>query len=133
MDAKKIEEFTKTVVETYRQMRSGERRDLRVRLKREDRFIRHQQRFFGLGGQDGILYDVSGRSGGVLEPLLVQGSDNGEGTNGNPERIVTGTQDDVPRIDEPKQGGVCEGDQQEGAQCPVSEREETKASDQPGL
>lgn len=129
MDVKQQKkEDLETVLKIFKAMKSGERLELRARLKREDRFIRHQQRFFGPGGQNGVLYDVSGGSGGVLPSLSDEGSNNGTRTIGDNERIITGTQIDGNRTDQPDQGRVCEGNKQDGQECVSSEGQTTQAT-----
>jgi hypothetical protein len=91
METTKFNEFVKTVLTTYNTLKGGERKKVREILKRQDTYIRHVQRF-NQGGSNGMVYDVSRNSGGVLPAVPGTGSSDVGGEAGNNEGVVPGAE-----------------------------------------
>lgn len=114
MDTKELQDFTNTTIETYKKMNGGERKRFRELLKRHDTYIRHVQRFNQKGAD--LQYAI----------LRNDTSDNGTGTNSNPQTVDAGESGDVSGTDKPNEGTVCAGTQQDGQECVSGERQEAQ-------
>lgn len=83
METTKLNDFIKTVVQTYSKLTGGERKQVREILKRQDTYLRHVQRFNqGAANARFLSYDPSYGGGSVQTDNREGGSDvGGEGLN----------------------------------------------------
>jgi len=127
MEASKYSKFVKDTLAVTATLNGGERKRLREKLKYQDTYIRHVQRFNQKGDINGILCDDTGASRGVLQPLPVQGSDNGEGTVRSDAPIDSGEKANLGGTDSPLEGRVCETTQCQGCKCASGEGQAAEA------
>jgi hypothetical protein len=133
MEANKFNTFLKSTLETCATLNGGERKRLRDKLKFQDTYIRHVQRFGQKGGLNGVLLHDTRDSGGIFQPLPVQGSDNGEGTTGSDAPVDSGEKANLGGADKPIEGRVCEATVVEGSKCHGGEGQATEAKVESGL
>lgn len=127
MEASKYFKFVKDTLAVTATLSGGERKRLREKLKYQDTYIRHVQRFNQKGDINGIFCDGPSDSRGVLQPLPVQGSDNGAGTPQSDAGVDSGEKANTGGTDQPLEGRVCE-EAVKGSERLSSEGQATEAS-----
>ena len=133
MEASKYLKFVKDTLAVTATLNGGERKRLREKLKYQDTYIRHVQRFNQKGDINGILCDGPGDSGGVLQSLPDEGSNNGAGTTPSDAGVDSGEKANLSGADQPHEGTICPDFSEERGKCPCGEGQGTETKVESGL